>query len=176
MNFKSAKLPPNCLMVLCAKYLAENSHRDPWAWSLGPRWESRNGKMSKMLQLIDLETQLLNDHLHFLTCHILSHAISQHFTNFTTPLVFLNSTKKLENIWITCQNHLWGGNHPLERKFSRSLPDYKWHNRYLFRLFPPLPNSILDRKSTKFMLNPIYKLVEFQTKEFQRFEKPRYSA
>jgi len=44
---------------------------------------------------MDLETQLLNDHLHFLTCHILSHAISQHFT---THLSFPELEKKLENI------------------------------------------------------------------------------
>ena len=90
---------------------------------------SGNGKMSKMLQLMDLETRLLND---FLTCYILwkdsflmpSRSILPHWL-----------LKKLKNIRITCQNHLWGGNHPPRRKFSRSLPDYKWHNRYLFRLF-----------------------------------------
>ena len=68
------------------------SHSDlPLRWIFIPRWEWRNGKMSKMLQLMDLETQLLNDHLHFLTCHILSHAISQHFT---THLLFPELEKK----------------------------------------------------------------------------------
>ena len=120
----------------------------PRSYSYRAKLLSGNGKMSKMLQMMDLETQLLND---FLTWHILSHAISQHFT---THLLFPELEKKTRKYLNYMPKSPLRRESPAEKKIQDL---FLITNDIIATYSEIFQNFNLDKKSTKFMLNPINK-------------------